>query len=69
MTKKKPLVTVLMSVCNGTRWLDEAIESIVKQEFRDFEFLIINDGSEDATPQIMRQWAKKATGINQEQCR
>jgi glycosyltransferase involved in cell wall biosynthesis len=42
---KNPLVTVLMSVYNGEKYLAEAIESILSQTFMDFEFLIINDGS------------------------
>ena len=36
-------VTVLMPVYNGTRYLREAIDSILKQTFEDFEFIIIDD--------------------------
>lgn len=48
-----PKVTVLMSVLNGERYLHEAIESILNQTFKDFEFLIINDGSSDSTREII----------------
>ena len=44
-----PLVTVLMAVHNGIGYIDEAIGSILHQTFRDFEFLIIDDGSADGT--------------------
>lgn len=44
---KSPTVTVLMSVYNGEKYLREAIDSILNQTFKDFEFLIINDGSTD----------------------
>lgn len=49
----KPLVTVLMSVYNGQKFLSEAIESILNQTFKDFEFLIINDGSTDSSRGII----------------
>ena len=38
-----PKVTVLMPVYNAEKYVGEAIESILNQTFRDFEFLIIND--------------------------
>ena len=44
-----PTVTVLMAVYNSPLgMLDEAIDSILAQSFRDFEFLIVDDGSTDA---------------------
>jgi hypothetical protein len=46
-------VTVLMPVYNGQRYLREAIESILAQTFRDFEFLIINDGSTDRSREVI----------------
>jgi len=42
-----PRVTVLMSVHNGGRWLRAAIESVLAQSWRDFEFLILDDASTD----------------------
>lgn len=44
-----PLVTVLMAVHNGERFVGEAVRSILRQTFTDFELLIIDDGSTDAT--------------------
>jgi glycosyltransferase involved in cell wall biosynthesis len=51
-----PKVTVLMSVYNGERYLNEAIDSILGQTFTDFEFLIIDDASTDRTPEILRSY-------------
>lgn len=51
---KNPRVTVLMSVYNGERYLNEAVDSILAQTFTDFEFLIIDDASTDRTPEILR---------------
>lgn len=52
----KPMVTVLMSVYNGERFLKEAIDSILNQTFTDFEFLIINDGSTDRSVEIIESY-------------
>lgn len=47
------MVTVLLPVYNGEKYLSEAIESILNQTFTNFEFLIINDGSADRTEEII----------------
>ena len=51
--KVEPKVSVLMSVYNGERYLREAIDSILNQTLKDFEFFIINDGSTDSTKKIL----------------
>lgn len=51
-----PQVTVLMSVYNGEQFLREAMDSILRQTFSDFEFLIINDGSTDNSTQILQSY-------------
>lgn len=48
-----------MSVYNASRYLREAVESILSQTFRDFEFIIIDDGSTDASPQLLREFAAR----------
>jgi Glycosyl transferase family 2 len=50
-------VSVVMSVYNGARFLDEVIHSIRDQTYRNFEFVIIDDGSADATPEILARHA------------
>lgn len=52
-----PLVSVLMPVYNGELYLQEAMESILDQTFREFEFIIINDGSTDYTGEIVQSYA------------
>jgi hypothetical protein len=47
-------VSVIMAVHNGARYMREAIESILGQSFRDFEFLIVDDGSTDGSREIAR---------------
>lgn len=48
-----PKVSVIMSVYNGEKYVKHAVESILAQTFKDFEFIIINDGSNDKTPEIL----------------
>lgn len=49
-------ITVLMPVYNGEKYLSEAIESILKQTYKNFNFLIINDGSTDASENIVKSY-------------
>jgi glycosyltransferase involved in cell wall biosynthesis len=48
-----PLVSVLMPVYNGEKYLNEAIESILNQTYANFEFIILNDGSTDDSEAII----------------
>ncbi len=48
-----PLISVLMPVHNGEKYLSLALESVLAQTFEDFEFIIINDGSTDKSEEII----------------
>lgn len=52
-----PLVTVLLPVHNGERYLHEAVESILTQTLASFELLLVDDGSTDGTEAICRSFA------------
>lgn len=54
-----PLVSVVMSVYNAEKYLKEAIDSILNQTYKNFEFIIINDGSNDKSLQIIEQYLDK----------
>ncbi|TCV83550.1 MULTISPECIES: glycosyltransferase family 2 protein [Methylomonas] len=58
-----PLITVLMPVFNGEAYLSEAIESILTQSFKDFELLIIDDGSTDNTFEIIKTYENSDSRI------
>ena len=47
--------TVLLPVRNGGRWLEETIQSLENQTFKDFELLVIDDGSTDNSIDIIKQ--------------
>ncbi len=52
-------VSVVMSVYNGELYLREAVDSILNQSFTDFEFIIVDDGSTDASPGVLAACAKR----------
>ena len=54
-----PRLSVLMSVNNGEPYLGECVESILTQIFRDFEFIIVDDGSTDDSWQILTHYAEQ----------
>lgn len=52
----QPAVTVLMPVYNGERYLADTMHSILSQSYRDFEFLIVDDGSTDQSLAIVESF-------------
>lgn len=56
---RTPKVTVLMPVYNGEKYLKDAIESILWQDYSDFELLIVNDGSTDQSEKIILSFSDK----------
>jgi glycosyltransferase involved in cell wall biosynthesis len=54
---RTPVISVLMSVYNAERYLRPALDSILAQSFGEFEFIIIDDGSSDRSPQVLREYA------------
>ena len=55
----RPSLTVIMSVHNGERYLEAAIDSILAQSFTDFEFFVTDDGSSDRTSSILTNYAER----------
>lgn len=55
-TSDAPRVSVMMGVYNSSRYLRKAIDSVLAQTFRDFELVIINDGSTDESEEIVRSY-------------
>ena len=52
------IISVIMSVYNDSNNLESSISSILNQDFQDFEFLIMNDGSTDNTENILNKFSK-----------
>lgn len=54
--ENRPLVSVLMSSYNHAEYVGKAIQSVLNQAYQKFEFIIVDDGSDDATPDIIQQY-------------
>lgn len=53
------LFSIITPVYNNEKYITKAVESVLQQEFSDFEYIIIDDGSTDNTPQIVDKIAEK----------
>ena len=58
-----PILSVLMPVFNSELFVAEAIESILNQTFKDFEFLILDDASTDKSFEIIKDFGKRDSRI------
>ena len=57
-----PKVSCIVIVFNGEAYLKEAVDSVLAQSFKDWELLIVDDGSTDHSGEIAQQYAEKAPG-------
>lgn len=53
------MISVIVPVYNTEKFLDKCIESILNQNFTDFEVILVNDGSSDSSGHICDTWAQK----------
>jgi len=61
--QSKPVVSVIMAVKDGEKYLRQAVDSIVQQTFHDFEFIIINDCSTDGSMKILNEYTDRRLRI------
>lgn len=54
-----PLVTVIIPVYNGAEFIGESIDSALMQTYRNLEVIVVDDGSTDRTPEILREYARR----------
>ena len=59
-----PEISVLMPVFNAEKYLREALDSILQQTYQDFEFVIVDDGSTDSSPEILLRYAARDNRIH-----
>ena len=56
---RAPVVSVIIPVYNTEEYLRECLESAAMQTLRDIEIICVNDGSTDASPEILREYAAR----------
>jgi glycosyltransferase involved in cell wall biosynthesis len=61
-----PDVSVIIPTYNNAAFLSDAIDSILSQSYRDFEIIVVDDGSTDSTGEILSRYAEKILAIRQE---
>ena len=54
-----PLLSVIVTCFNLGQYLDEALQSVLEQTYKDWECIIVNDGSQDNTADIANKWIHK----------
>ena len=57
------LVSIVVPIYNAERYLDECLESIVNQDYKNIEIILINDGSKDSSLNLMQSWEEKDSRI------
>lgn len=61
--ESKKLISVIMPVYNAEKFLKFSIESILNQTYKNFEFIIVNDGSKDSSLKILNEYKEKDNRI------
>ena len=57
MSGNKPRISVALPVCNGGEYLCSAVQSVLDQQFTDFELMIVDDGSTDDSLAVLERFA------------
>lgn len=63
---EQPLVSVVIPFYSGLNWLEEAIESVLRQTYKNIEIIVINDGSKENVFEIVHKYGSYVRLINQE---
>src|SRR5262245_28113652 len=62
--RSSPALSVLLPVRDATATLDDALASLAAQTFTDFEIVAVDDGSTDATPDILARWSTRGLPLS-----
>ena len=62
--KYRPLITILIPVYNGEKFVKDAIDSALAQTYDNFEILVVNDGSTDNTKEVLASYGDRIRVIS-----
>ena len=57
--KNNPKVSIIIPVYNGEKYVKSAIQSALKQTYKNIEIIVVNDGSTDNTDKVVQQFKNK----------
>ena len=63
MDKPNPVISIVLPVYNGQRYVKDSIASCLNQTLTDFELIIVDDCSQDRTPAIVDEFAQMDTRV------
>jgi glycosyltransferase involved in cell wall biosynthesis len=65
MMKEFPLVSIIIPVYNSSAYLEDALRSALEQDYENKEIIVVDDGSTDSTPTILRSFEDRITILKQ----
>ena len=66
MSMKNIKVSIIIPVYNGSNYVNLAIDSALRQTYKNIEIIVVNDGSKDNTLKILKQYGDKIKLIDKE---
>ena len=57
--RKKPLISIITVVYNGEKYIEQTIKSVLGQNFKNFEYIIVDGKSTDSTMDIVEKYKNK----------
>lgn len=58
-----PLVSIIVPTYNGEKYISRCLDSLVNQTYKNIEIIVVDDGSSDNTPNILKEYSKKYSNI------
>ncbi|MCF8112160.1 MAG: glycosyltransferase family 2 protein, partial [Desulfobacteraceae bacterium] len=64
-SSENPLISVVIPVYNRGAWIAEAVDSVLSQDYEPLELIVVDDGSNDATGEILSSYGSRIRVISQ----
>ena len=62
--RENPVISVIIPIYNAIQYLDECVESVVKQTYSKLQIILVDDGSTDGSSKLCDEWKEKDTRIH-----